>query len=103
MNFRVQKLLLMVAVVTILHRNAAAQQNDATIADSSTEAASIDTSQAVADDVADTVVLSSDFRIPHDSVHAWSQGNEFGYLTYIDSVLKSRKGLLRMDTIGIGG
>lgn len=55
----------------------------------------------VAEDIGDTVVTKIIFTTPNDSLLKWKQSSEFGYMDYLDSLLKKKKNDLRMDTISI--
>jgi Domain of unknown function (DUF4129) len=49
-----------------------------------------------------SVKSQENYTIARDSILAWKRSPGFGYMAYIDSLLKSRKNLLKADTISIG-
>jgi len=52
--------------------------------------------------VADTFITKTVFENAHDSILNWKQGREFGYMAYLDSLLR-KKTDLRIDTVNIDG
>jgi hypothetical protein len=50
--------------------------------------------------VADTLIIRTAFDSSNDSIEKWKQGREFGYMTYLDSLLR-KKADLRIDTVNI--
>ncbi|MGH2649514.1 MAG: hypothetical protein ACRDE8_18190, partial [Ginsengibacter sp.] len=77
-----------------------AQSNDST-ADSSGAVVSVDSVYSDTDNIGDTVVSKTIFDNPGDSIIKWKKSPEFGYMTYLDSLLKKKKNDLRVDTIAI--
>jgi hypothetical protein len=55
----------------------------------------------VPEDIGDTVVTKMIFTSPNDSLIKWKRSPEFGYMDYLDSLLKKKKSDLRIDTISI--
>ena len=52
------------------------------------------------ENIADTLVTKSDFDSANDSILKWKQDREFGYMTYLDSLLRKKTGL-KIDTVSI--
>ena len=50
----------------------------------------------------DTTLYKSEFEEANDSILKWKQMREFGYMAYIDSLLRKRKNLT-IDTVNING
>lgn len=50
----------------------------------------------------DTALYKSEFEETNDSILKWKQMREFGYMAYIDSLLRKRKNLT-IDTVNING
>ncbi len=50
----------------------------------------------------DTALYKSEFEEANDSILKWKQMHEFGYMAYIDSLLRKRKNLT-IDTVNING
>ncbi len=78
-----------------------ASVKDSAIVDSSVTTAVADSSViAEEDNSSDTMVTQSSFSNDEDSILKWSKGREFGYMAYLDSILKKRKDL-RQDTMNV--
>ncbi len=79
-----------------------AQDSSEAVSDSATAVVAPDSVYNVTEDMGDTVVTKIIFTIPNDSLLKWKKSAEFGYMSYLDSLLKKKKNDLRMDTISIG-
>lgn len=80
-----------------------AQSNDDSITtDSSGIVMAIDSVSGDTVSMGDTVVTKTIFGNPSDSILKWKLRSGFGYMAYLDSLLKKKKGDLKVDTISIG-
>lgn len=77
-----------------------AQKNDQASADSSIAPAEKDSVKSDYENVADTLIIKTVFDSANDSIIKWKQGREFGYMAYLDSLLR-KKTDLRIDTVSI--
>ena len=77
-----------------------AQSNNESTTDSSGATVAID---SVNDDenIGDTLLVKTVFDNHNDSILKWKQRPEFGYMAYLDSLLKKKKNGLKIDTINI--
>lgn len=78
-----------------------AQSSNDSTADSSGAVLSVDSVYSDAENIGDTVVSKTIFDNPGDSIIKWKKSPEFGYMAYLDSLLKKKKNDLRVDTITI--
>jgi len=78
-----------------------AQDSSEVGSDSATAVIAPDSVYNAAEDIGDTVVTKIIFASPGDSLLKWKRSPEFGYMDYLDSLLKKKKNDLRIDTISI--
>ena len=79
-----------------------AQNNNENETDSSGGAVmSLDSANIYSDNIGDTVITKTIFDGSGDSILKWKRSREFGYMAYLDSLLKKKKNNLRIDTINI--
>ncbi len=102
MNCRCIKIWWVLGCFILFQVTAMAQEDSTQTSDTTIETGASDTLQGADNTIGDTSVISSDFTLPADSLNAWSRGSQFRYMIYIDSLLKARKGLYRMDTVRLG-
>ncbi len=76
------------------------QSNDNAV-DSSEAATTADSISSNDYNTADTVITKTTFENHDDSIIKWKRRPEFGYMAYLDSLLKRKKNKLRMDTFNI--
>jgi preprotein translocase subunit SecG len=79
-----------------------AQTNNKSVTDASDTAAALDSTGNDSENIGDTVVTKTVFDNSNDSTLKWKRSPEFGYMAYLDSLLKKKKNNLRIDTISIG-
>ena len=77
-----------------------AQEDTQATKDSSIAIAEEDSVNDDPGNVADTFITKTVFENAHDSILNWKQGREFGYMAYLDSLLRKKTGL-RIDTVSI--
>ncbi len=77
-----------------------AQKNDQAATDSSVISVEEDAANNNYENVADTLIIKSVFESTNDSILKLKQGREFGYMAYLDSLLR-KKTDLRIDTVSI--
>ena len=53
-------------------------------------------------EITDTVIHKTVFDNSGDSIMAWKRNPEFGYIMYLDSLLRAKKNLLKIDTVNVG-
>ena len=78
-----------------------AQDSSEVDSDSATAIVTADSVYNSPEDIGDTVVTKMIFTSPNDSILRWKRSPEFGYMAYLDSLLKKKKNDLRIDTISI--
>jgi hypothetical protein len=81
--------------------NCFAQSNNENGADTSGASIAVDSATSDPENTTDTSVTKIAFDNSNDSILKWKQGPEFGYMPYLDSLLKKKKNDLRVDTISI--
>src|SRR4029079_3696478 len=77
-----------------------AQKNNQAAPDSVIAPAEENTVTGDFENITDTLVSRSDFDSANDSIFKWKQDREFGYMTYLDSLLREKRGL-KIDTVSI--
>ncbi|HEY5406101.1 MAG TPA: hypothetical protein VIJ92_03400 [Ginsengibacter sp.] len=80
-----------------------AQDSSEINTDSATAIVNADSLNNDSEEASDTVVNKMIFTSPNDSLLKWKRSPEFGYMGYLDSLLKKNKNDLRIDTINIDG
>lgn len=78
-----------------------AQDSSDVSSDTATAVISPDSGYNDAEDIGDTVVTKILIASSGDSLLKWKRSPEFGYMAYLDSLLKKKKNDLRIDTISI--
>lgn len=78
-----------------------AQDNNENTTDTSGAAMAIDSVNNDSEDIGDTVITKTIFDNSKDSILKWKRNPEFGYMSFLDSLLKKKKTGLRADTISI--
>jgi hypothetical protein len=76
-------------------------QDSTSSSDSSGAAMALDSTVSDTDNVSDTIITKMFFESSNDSILKWERSPEFGYMAYLDSLLKKKKNDLRIDTISI--
>jgi hypothetical protein len=77
------------------------QSNNSPV-DSSGSSITGDSAMAYTDTVPDTSLTKIVFVSSRDSVRKWKRSPDFGYMAYLDTLLKKKKNELRQDTFDIG-
>lgn len=103
MNCKRVKLYWIFILLFFFNSNCFAQSNNESTTDSSGGAAmALDSSvNTDSESTGDTVVTKMIFDNSNDSILKWKRSPEFGYMAYLDSLLKKKKNGLRIDTISI--
>jgi len=101
MNCSRLQLLKFVCVLWLLNGHCFAQGAGARL-DSATSAVTVDSAVAYTDTLADTSLIKTTFTSSGDSVNKWKRNPDFGYMAYLDRLLKKKKNELRQDTFDIG-
>jgi len=78
-----------------------AQSESESITDTSGAVMATDSAINDFEDVGDTAVTKTSFDNSEDSILKWKRNPGFGYMAYLDSLLKKKKNDLRADTISI--
>ena len=78
-----------------------AQNNNENTTDTSNAAMAIDSVNNDSEDIGDTVITKTIFDNSKDSILKWKRNPEFGYMSFLDSLLKKKKNDLRADTVNI--
>jgi len=81
--------------------NGFAQSNNESAIDTSGAAMALDSVNSDSENTGDTTVTKIIFGNSNDSVLKWKRSPEFGYMAYLDSLLKKKKNGLRIDTLNI--
>jgi hypothetical protein len=61
----------------------------------------LDSTDDDVDNMVDTIITRTIFDSSNDSILKWKHSAAFGYMVYLDSLLKKKKNNLRIDTISI--
>src|SRR5450755_1820394 len=77
-----------------------AQINNEATKDSATSAVEEDSVNNDYESVADTLIIKTVFAGSNDSILKWKRGREFGYMAYLDSLLR-KKTDLQIETVSI--
>ena len=101
MNYSRLLLLKVVLLVWFLTGHCFAQNNNSPV-DSSGPSITGDSALAYTDTVPDTSLTKIVFVSSRDSVVKWKRSPDFGYMAYLDTLLKKKKNELRQDTFDIG-
>ena len=78
-----------------------AQNNNHSNVDSSDSFVDKDSASNDSENIVDTVVEKTIFETTNDSILKWKKSAEFGYMSYLDSLLRKKKNELMVDTVSI--
>jgi hypothetical protein len=99
MNCKLLKFCWIVALLFFFNSISFAQKNDDATTDTSANPAEGDSLNNDYEN-ADTLITQTAFDGDNDSILKWKQGRDFGYMVYLDSLLRKKTGL-RIDTVSI--
>lgn len=88
-------------LLVFFNSNCFAQSNNESETDSSGAIITADSANSDSENIGDTAVTKIIFDNSNDSILKWKRSPEFGYMAYLDSLLKKKKNDLRIDTINI--
>jgi hypothetical protein len=100
MNCKLLKFYGIVILLFFFISTSFAQKNDQATTDSSVTPSEGDSLNNDYENVADTLITQAVFDGANDSILKWKQGRDFGYMSYLDSLLRKKTGL-RVDTVSI--
>jgi hypothetical protein len=102
MNCKYTKFYWIVILLFFFNSFSYAQGNNESDTDSSGGAViALDSTDRDVDNIDDTIITKTIFDSSNDSILKWKQSSAFGYMAYLDSLLKKKKNDLRIDTISI--
>lgn len=102
MNCKLAKFYWIFVLFLFFSSHCFAQNNTENIGDTSGAAMASDSVNNDTENIGDTVVTKTSFDNSKDSILKWKRSPEFGYMAYLDSLLKKKKNELKADTVNIG-